>query len=270
MVTAHDPGLVRSSCKVAAMTTPLHAQVADVLRAQIVGGELPMGSLLPSEARLCAMFGASRGTIRSALATLRHEGLIGGGQGRPPTVRETAEGQPFETFMSFTTWAAQIGREPGQRTVEVARRGASAVAAEALGIPEGTPVVDVLRLRLLDGQPALLERSSFVESVGRLLFDFDPDSGSIYGYLTEQGADLFAARHTIDAVAANDVDAEHLDVEVGSPLLRERRRAVSRDGVPLEYGDDRYRSDRVTFTIDNAQPTSAGVTRDLRILKETS
>jgi GntR family transcriptional regulator len=53
-------------------------------------------------------------------------------------------------------------------------------------------------------------------------------------------------------------------------LLRERRRATSGDGTPLEYGDDRYRPDRVTFTIDNSRPTSVGLPRDLRILKETS
>jgi len=252
------------------MSTPLHAQVADELRGQIVRGELPVGSTLPSEARLCARFDASRGTIRSALATLRHEGLIGGGQGRPPTVRDTAVGQPFETFMSFTSWAQQIGRVPGARTIEIARRGATGPAAEALGIREGDPVVDVLRVRTLDGEPTLIERCSFVEKIGRLLFDFDPDSGSVYAYLIEKGADLHAARHTIDAVAATDADSDLLGIAPGSPLLRERRRAVTSDGEPMEYGDDRYRPDRVTFTIDNAQPTSVGVSRDLRILKGLS
>jgi GntR family transcriptional regulator len=249
---------------------PLRVQVADELRGQIQRGELARGTNLPSEAALSARFDASRGTIRSALATLRHEGLIGGGQGRPPVVRDTAVGQPFENLLSFTAWAKQIGRVPGQRTIEVARRGASTAAAAALGIDEGDPVVDVLRLRTLDGDPAMLERSTFLERVGRLLFDFDPDTGSIYAWLTSQGVDLHAARHTIDAVAADEVDAELLDLEIGSPLLRERRRATSSDGTPLEYGDDRYRSDRVTFTIDNTRPASVGIAHDLRILKETS
>lgn len=251
-------------------STPIHVQVANALRNEIVRGELPMGSTLPSEAQLCATYGASRGTIRNALATLRREGLIGGGQGRPPTVRDTAVGQPFETLLSFTAWAGEIGREPGQRTIEIARRGASGPAAAALGVEEGVPVVEVLRLRTLDGEPAMLERSSWVEEAGRLLFDFDPDAGSIYAHLTEQGVDLHAARHTIDAVAAAETDADLLDVELGSPLLRERRRTVSQAGEVIEYGDDRYRPDKVTFTIDNAQPSSSGVTRDLRVLKETS
>jgi GntR family transcriptional regulator len=252
------------------MSTPLHTQVSDELRGEILRGELPPGSTIPSEAHLCARFDASRGTIRRAVATLRHEGLVGGGQGRPPTVRDSAVAQPFETFLSFTSWARQVGRTPGQRTIEVARRAASPAAAEALGLPEGHPVVDVLRLRTLDGEPAMLERASFVEDVGRRLFDFDPDSSSIYAWLTSQGVDLHSARHTIDAVAAVELDADVLDVQPGSPLLRERRRTTTTDGTPLEYGDDRYRPDRVAFTIDNSRPSSVGVSHDLRVLKETS
>lgn len=252
------------------MSTPMHIAVAQELRAQIVDGRLQVGQQIPSETRLCSTFGASRGTVRAALAALRHEGLISGGQGRSPVVREAVAPQPFETFMSFTSWAEKIGRTPGQRTIEVARRGASAVAAQALGIAEGATVVDVLRLRTLDGTPAMLERSSFVEPVGRLLFDFDPDQGSIYAYLTSRGIDLSEGRHTIDAVAADSVDAMHLDVAQGAPLLRERRRAVDTTGASLEFADDRYRPDRVAFTIDNAQPAGAGVQPDLRIIKETS
>lgn len=252
------------------MSVPLHTRVAAQLREEIQHGDYPPGSQLPSESRLCARFDASRGTIRSALSTLRHEGLIGGGQGRPPAVLDTAVGQPFETLVSFTSWAREIGRTPGQRTVEVARRGAGALAATALGIAEGDPVIDVLRLRTLDGVPAMLERSSWVEHVGRLLFDFDPDAGSIYAHLTQAGVDLHSARHTMDAVAAEEVEADLLEVPLGSPLLRERRRATSSTGEPLEYADDRYRPDRVTFTIDNARPASVGVHTDVRFLKEIS
>jgi len=130
--------------------------------------------------------------------------------------------------------------------------------------------VDILRVRLLDGEPVMVERATFVEPVGRLLFDFDLDSGSIYAHLTAEGVDLRSARHTFDAVLAGELDSELLGIPAGAPLLRERRRATSADGTPLEYGDDRYRPDRVTFTIDNSLPTSVGFPRDLRILKETS
>ncbi|GAA4376764.1 UTRA domain-containing protein [Paeniglutamicibacter cryotolerans] len=92
-----------------------------------------------------------------------------------------------------------------------------------MGISRRDPVVQVVRLRLLDGVPAMVEASAFVHSVGRRLFDFDADSGSIFGFLSDAGVDLRRGRHTIDAVAATAGDAELLGVEESSPLLRERR-----------------------------------------------
>ena len=252
------------------MSVPLHARVAADLRDQIVHGALPEGGSLPSEAQLVERYGASRGTVRAALQALRREGLIVGGQGRRPVVRGGVLGQPFESLLSFSAWVEAMGRHPGQRTIEMARRAASREAAEALDLEPGAPVIEVLRVRYLDDEPVMLERASYVESVGRLLFDFDPDQGSIYAHLTACGVDLHGARHTIDALPADHTDAELLQVEPGFPLLRERRRATTLDGVPLEFADDRYRPDRVTFTIDNTRPTSGGTVADLRILKETS
>lgn len=234
------------------MTDPLHARVADVLRRRISDGKLAIGSSIPTEADLVEEFGASRGTVRQALSALRSEGLISGSQGRPPTVRARPLGQPFETFLSFTAWAELSGRKPGQRTIEISRRAPTADTALTLGLAESERVVDVVRLRLLDEQPTMLERSTFVDRVGRLLFDTDTDAGSIYQYLIGHGVDLGQADHTIDAIAADPLDAELLDVPLGSPLLRERRTVTGSDGSPVEYADDRYRPDRATFTISNA------------------
>jgi GntR family transcriptional regulator len=252
------------------VATPLHARVSADLRERILRGDFQPGEPLPSEAQLCEEFGISRGTVRAALATLRNGGLIGGGQGRPPVVRDTTLSQPFENLLSFTSWAERAGRVPGQRTIEIARRGASDVAAAALEIRPGDPVVEYLRIRTLDGEAVMLERSTWILEVGRLLFDFDLDSGSVYRHLQGSGVDLATARHTMDAIGADATDAAAIAVAEGTPLLRERRVARDTDGRVLEYGDDRYRSDRVTFTFDNARPQSAGRTADLRILKEPS
>ncbi|WP_062432876.1 GntR family transcriptional regulator [Herbidospora daliensis] len=235
------------------MDEPLHRRIAADLRRRIADHELPVGSALPSESHLCEQWGASRAPVRQALAALRAEGLIGGGQGKPPVVRSTAVSQPFETFLSFSRWALDHGRVPGQRTLEITRRPASPEAAEALSLPDGDPVVDLLRLRLLDGIPVMLERTTFVWPVGRLLLDHDCDEGSIFAFLAARGVDLTHARHVIDAVAADPVDADLLGLPPGAPLLRERRHTTSAAGEPVEYSDDRYRPDAVSFTIENSQ-----------------
>jgi GntR family transcriptional regulator len=194
----------------------------------------------------------SRGPVRQALATLRAEGLISGGRGKRPTVQRREVAPPFDSFVSFSRWAYMLGLPPGQHTVEIARRRASAEVAGHLDIEPGEPVVQLLRQRLLDGEPVMVERTTFVRTWGSLLFEHDPDDGSIYEHLIRQGLQIGVARHTIDAVQADEHDHELLGVAVGDPLLREVRIAYTNVGDAFEFSDDRYRPDRVTFTIDNA------------------
>lgn len=243
------------------MAASLHITLAVELRSRIRSGVLRVGEPIPSESELCREFGSSRGPVRQALAALREEGLIGGGQGRRAVVLDTVESQPFESFLSFSLWAQQIGRTPGQRTQEIALRRPEPAVAAALHLDPDTPAVQLLRLRLLDGAPAMVERSTFVASIGRALLDADLDVGSIYAFLIDRGADLHAARHTLDAIAADPADAELLDVPVGSPLLRERRLTTNSAGVPLEWSDDRYRSDIATVTITNTRRSRAAMLR---------
>lgn len=249
------------TCIVTSVETPLHEQIADDLRRRIASGELAVGAPLPSESQMCAQWNASRGPVRQALAALRAEGMIGGGRGKPPVVRRRALSQPFETFLSFSSWVQGMGHTPGQRTQEIALRPAPADVADALDLEEGAPVVQLLRLRLIDGTPTMLERTTFVEPVGRMLFDFDCDSGSLYAHLGARGVDMSVARHLIDAVAADETDSRLLGVPAGFPLLRESRTAGGVDGRPVEYSDDRYRPDMVSFTIENVQQAQPALLR---------
>ncbi|MGA7206957.1 MAG: GntR family transcriptional regulator [Specibacter sp.] len=233
------------------MKLPLHEQLREEFLHRIASGQWPEGGAVPSEAELCREFGASRGPVRQALAALRAEQVISGGRGKPPVVRPAVVSQSVETFLSFTEWAETIGKVPGQRTVEIARRAAGPLVAEQLGLEPAQQVVALLRLRSLDGEAAMVERSHFVLDAGNSLFDFDTDSGSTFRHLLGQGVDLHSARHIIDAVAADDTDAALLGIDAGSPLLRERRVTFSSRGEPLEFADDRYRPELANFMISN-------------------
>ncbi|MEA2688197.1 MAG: GntR family transcriptional regulator, transcriptional repressor for pyruvate dehydrogenase complex [Candidatus Eremiobacteraeota bacterium] len=54
----------------------LHAHVVDALMPMIASGELPPGSLLPTEPEMSARFGVSRSVVREALRVLGAKGLI--------------------------------------------------------------------------------------------------------------------------------------------------------------------------------------------------
>jgi DNA-binding FadR family transcriptional regulator len=62
--------------------------VIEALVDQIVSGELPAGSHLPSEPSLCEIFGVSRITMREAVKSLEEKGLVVARQGSGTTVTE--------------------------------------------------------------------------------------------------------------------------------------------------------------------------------------
>jgi len=236
---------------------PLHVVVADAIREQIRSGELAVGAPLPSESELGARYSASRGPVRQALAQLRNEGLIETSQGRVPTVLGRPLAQSIDDFFSFSAWVHATDRTPGQRTIELAWRVPPAEVAAKLQLAASDRAVVIVRLRSIDGLPAMLERSWYISEVGRELFSFDPDEGSIFGALIERGVPLDVGTHTIDAVAADELDAAQLEVPLGSPLLRVERLTTSNAGVIIEYADDRYRTDRAKLAMRNSRSTSA-------------
>lgn len=62
--------------------TPVYRQLADLLRAQIVSGELPIDRPIPAESRLMQIHELGRDTVRKAIGILREEGLVVAVQGR--------------------------------------------------------------------------------------------------------------------------------------------------------------------------------------------
>ena len=71
----------RSDIQEIAGDGPLYRRLHETLRARIVNGRYPVGTLLPTEAALCEEFRLSRYTVREALRQLIDIGLVARRQG---------------------------------------------------------------------------------------------------------------------------------------------------------------------------------------------
>ncbi|AGN19816.1 hypothetical protein J433_14432 [Corynebacterium glutamicum MT] len=242
-------------------TTPQHHEtIANALRKSIRDREFKTGDSIPSEAELCRRFNTSRGPVRQAIATLRAEGLLSSSRGRRSVVLDNVPTQSFDGVISFSQWCKNSGIEPGQITQRVTRQPADAKLAASLEIAPGDPVVSVYRLRLMDNEPAMIERLNYPLQFGKIVLAFDTDSGSIYQELIDQGVDINNATRTIDAIAAVAEDAKLLGVPEGSPLLRVRRRAFTVDGTPIESSEDCYLPAKASFTLNTAREQPSPLT----------
>lgn len=235
----------------ASRPTPLHQQIAEELRRQIACGELAPGQPVPSEHDLMQRYGVSRGTVRQARAALRADGTIDGTRGRRFEIRADQLTQPFTELISFSAWAESLGKRPTAQVVESAPRAADHAAASALGLTEGDQIHFLVRLRLVDGEPLMIERTAYPLDIVPMLERIDLTERSIYAQLEREGIIVQSARHHVGAVSAGRTDARLLRIPPGSPLLRVRRVGFSPSGEPLEWAEDRYRADRVEFAIEN-------------------
>jgi GntR family transcriptional regulator len=234
-----------------------HHQIAAELRGAIGGGQLPVGSSLPTEAELAQRYGVSRGTVRQAVDTLRSEGLISSRQGARRTVLDTVPSQSFGELRSFAEWARSLGRTPGGMVISSRWRAATVAECGALQLDEPTRILNVMRLRSMDGVPVLLERTSYVPWIAEAVAALPADCPSVTERLGRDVGLVFGyGSHQFDAVNAGAPDANWLDVRRGSALLRRRGVTMTPDGSPVEASDDRYRPGSVVFSIRNSIGTN--------------
>lgn len=229
-----------------------YQQIAAELRLAVDRGEYPIGSALPSEGELVLRYGVARGTVRQAVAMLEQDGVVAHRQGARRIVVGPVPTQSFSEMQSFSMWAVSQGHVPSARVLRAQIRRVAHADAERLGAPLGEEVLDLQRVRLLDGAPVMVERTLYAGLVARLVLAMDMTTGSITERLTERGFVYAHADHRIDAVSAGVAEAGLLGVRRGSALLRQRRVTTSPTGVALEWSDDRYRADAVTISVRNS------------------
>lgn len=242
--------------------TARYERIASELRDAIIHGDHPLGTQLPTEAELAERFGAARGTVRQAIALLVAEGLVGSRQGARRIVLGSERSQSFAELHSFAQWARAAGHMVSGMVLASRRRECSPFEAVRLSLAPGDDVLAVLRLRRLDGDPVLVERTVYAGWIAPAVERLDPSCESVTQELYDSVGLIFAyGEHLIDAVAAGAEDSRLLGVRRGSPLLRQRRTTTTQEGRPVECSDDRYRAGSVTFSIRNSTTANSLIRR---------
>ncbi|WP_307858923.1 GntR family transcriptional regulator [Microbacterium esteraromaticum] len=246
------------------MTPPSISSYRHVLRdllARIVDGEFAAGTALPSETKLAEHYGVARGTVRNALSGLADRGMVMPVQGTGWIVQSTLHTQSFVELRSFAQWARSKGVTPGGLVHATDAGQAGALEARKLRVALRSPVVRVTRTRTLDGRIVMLERTTYPEWMTNHIVAIPADEASVVDAMQRRfGITTAHADYAIDTVPASSADAVFLDVRRSSPLLRVRRTSFTSGGRPIEFGEDRYLPDTVTFQVQ-ASSVSNTLTR---------
>lgn len=225
---------------------PKYFQIQELLRARIADGTYAVGQQLPPEGALATELNVSRQSVRTALMTLVSEGMIERTAGRGTFVTEPPDRREG--------WTIQTLEDVLATPVEGARRviGVTAItgqahprAAQQLALALTDTMTLITTGRENKFGPYGFSYIFVPQRFGSKLDTHKLSSLSVIR-LIENECLLRAARayQSASGVAAKPEVAEHLDMAPGEPVLLLQRTYFTSDGLPIEYAENYYRSDR--------------------------
>lgn len=222
---------------------PLGERLRNALIAVLDSGGVAPGESLPAEREMADALSVSRSTLRQELKELAQLGFVttrpGAGTvvvGRIPKALSRLSG--FSEDMRLS------GLQPESRVLECSVGPVGADAAFRTGLPLGSPVLTLIRLRLAGGEPIAYERAVVpVETVGA---DYD-GSGSLYDRMDARSARPRRVLQSLKAIEANEELAGHLGIRTGAAVLEISQLGYGQTGTVVEDATSWYRGDRYKY-----------------------
>ena len=229
---------------------PLHAQIRETLRGQIVSGTYQAHDRLPSEKELMARFGVSRITVRQALGELESEGAIYRLAGKGSYVAKPRPVQDLSRLLGLGEAMSRLGYATSNRVLGLRTLPAPADVALALALPTAASVREIRRLRHVDREPVSLDVTYVASPLGERLAREDLATRDIFAVLeNDYGIALGHADLHIGSIAAEPQLAGYLNLPAGAPVLALERLTHTRAGAPLEFDRIYYRGDSFGYRL---------------------
>jgi GntR family transcriptional regulator len=151
---------------------------------QISSGALQPGQRLGAERDLSKRYRISRSTLRTALDALESAGAVRRSLGRTggTFIADRRVERDLTAMAGLPTYLRRQGFEAGARVLSTATAEADEETARSLGLVAGAVILEVVRVRLADGDPISLERARFPAERFSGLLD-RPLGGSLYSLL---------------------------------------------------------------------------------------
>jgi len=229
---------------------PLYYQLTEELRENIENGEWPPNSLIPSETELCEKYKVSRGTVRQALSQLVQEGLLYRKQGKGTFVAEPKITQQLNRFYSFAQDMREKGLRPSSLLLQKEKILPDSYIKNILGLKEEEMVYKIMRLRLADEEPLILETSYLVEELFPDLDKEDVEKVPLYDIILKKyRIKITRAKETFEPVLIDEFEAKKLKIPVGSPALLVKRITYTA-GIPFEFRKSVVRGDKCSYSVE--------------------
>jgi GntR family transcriptional regulator len=233
------------------LPVPLYHQIYLLLRDEIISGQRPFGTLVPTEQELSRIYGVSRITTRRALDELAQNHLVARKRRVGTRVIFQPPSPPIQASIEHAVESLlALGRSTKAKLVEMEEEEAEAPITDALKLRPHEKVIRAMRVRWLDDQPLGCIISYVPSRLGKKFTRAELESTPMLSLLEKAGLKIDTASQTISATSADAQLADLLDVEIRAPLLRISRTVCNAAGEAILLTLAHYRSDRYQISLD--------------------
>jgi GntR family transcriptional regulator len=222
-----------------------------LLRDEIISGQRPHGSLVPTEQDLSQTYGVSRITTRRALDELAQNRLVERKRRVGTRVIYEPASPPIEASIEQALESLlTLGRTTKVKLIEYSDEVGEASVLGMLHLGPNEHVIRAVRVRWLENKPLGCVVSYMPAKLGLDFSRAELEAHPMIKLLERTNLKIGTATQTISATSADAALASMLDVEIRAPILRIGRVLFSAGGEPLLYTMAQYRADRYQIRLD--------------------
>ena len=227
------------------VSVPLHAEVAELLRQQILSGALNAGAQLPALSELTKKFGVARMTVRQAMDALEDEGLIERYAGRGTFVKEVE--LPRRQRLNMKAELSQLQTMVAQLEVMVVRNDETPQLIDV----GGYAFRQMRRIHAQSGKPFChvdirLENQLYQKAPKRF------EKEIVVTVLKDLGISVKTARQNVTLGYADVEMAEILGMPVNAPVFRVLREFFGDTGQLIYSAILIYPGDKLELEVEFA------------------
>lgn len=226
---------------------PVYVQVEQDLRRLSRAGS---SVRVPSEIDLARLYGVSRVTVRQSLQRLAAAGLVKREHGKGTTIVPRPD-VPLDLslFRSVTDQLREAGHRGKVKMLQRALQVPPPEAAGALDLKPREKAVLLRRLVLANDVPLSVNTSWFPAKLTPGMQKVQLDNSSVWSYLAETyGLVVASTDNKIEVVEGGVAEAESLQVDYATPLIRLASCFHDKLGRPVEYSVSLWRSSQMRFS----------------------
>lgn len=231
---------------------PYYYQLKQFIIKEVESGRWKPGQQVLPEIKICKLFNISRTVVRQTFQELVIEGYLIKKKAKGTFVSEPKISENLvQSLMGFYEDMTARGFKVRSDILWQKKIPSTKKVAKQLNLEPGEEVIVIRRVRRLNNEPIVLDRTYIPYKICPDLLNEDFTNKSLYSYIEgKYNLKICRGRRFIEATIASDEEAKLLDIKKGVPLLYIESISYLNNGTALEYYIALHRGDRIRLVTE--------------------